>query len=402
MSLLRKDFPQIQQSVRGKPLIYLDSAATTLKPSSVVGSVEKFLSTGAANVHRGAHFLSDQATEKFEQTRKLAAEFLNAKSTDEIVFTSGTTDGLNLLAQTLGDSKLSPGDVVLLTEMEHHSNIVPWQLLKKKLGIELKFVSVTNSGDLDLSDFESKLNDKVKILSIVHCSNTLGTLNPIEKMIKLARSRGVTTIVDAAQSVSCVPVDVQKLNCDFLVFSGHKLFGPYGVGILYGKTESLSLLPPYRGGGAMIEHVGFQESRFLPAPQRFEAGTPNIEGVIGLGAAFEYLKKISWGQIEDAENRILNSARKGLESISGIKLFGSPEKQKNILSFTAEWGHATDLGHLLDQQGIAVRSGHHCTQPLLNKFSMTATVRASFSIYSNDDDVQGLIAGLKKAKELLS
>jgi cysteine desulfurase/selenocysteine lyase len=402
MISVRDQFPALKQTVRGGPLTYLDSAATTLKPISVIESVKGFLEKGAANVHRGAHFLSDQATEKFEHTRELLKDFLGAESVEEIVFTYGTTDGLNLLAHCLGHDFLQPGDQIVLSEMEHHANLVPWHLLSKRKGIELVFLRVTDGGELDFSDFEKKMSSKVKIVSLVHCSNTLGTLNDLAKFFNLAKSHGALTIADAAQSVSCGKIDVKELGCDFLVFSGHKLFGPYGIGVLYGRKNLLNGLPPYRGGGAMIDRVYLSESTYLSSPYRFEAGTPNIEGVIGLGAAIEFVNKLKWADVVSHEKKILNKAEAEISDIPGIRIMGAPSERRNILSFTMNWAHPSDVGQLLDQQGIAVRAGHHCTQPLMYRYGVTGTLRASFSIYSNEDDVVALVNGLKKAKELLT
>jgi cysteine desulfurase / selenocysteine lyase len=400
---VRTQFPSLRQSVRGVGLTYLDSAATTLKPQQVVDRVQKFLLIEAANVHRGAYALSDQATENFETVRKKVATFLGAQRPEEVVFTYGTTDGLNLLAHSLGETVLKKGDVVVLSEMEHHANLVPWHLLKERLQIELQFIPVTDQGDLDLEAAERILkNPKVKVLSLVYCSNTLGTVNDVAKLFAMCRERGILTICDAAQAVAAMKVDVQKLSADFLVFSGHKLFGPYGVGVLYGRWDLLETLKPFRGGGSMIEAVSLDHSSYLPPPYRFEAGTPNIEGVIGLGESLDFLSDLKWADIAQHEDDILLHATQQIESISGVRIIGRPQLRKNVLPLSFEWGHPSDVSQLLDQQGIAVRSGHLCTQPLLKRFGLSAVLRVSFSLYSNREDVDQLVRGLKKSKELLS
>ncbi len=403
MSLnVRGDFPALNQKVMGKPLTYLDSAATTLKPQVVVDRLNKYHQLETANVHRGAHYLSDIGTQAFEGARQTVQMFINAKSANEIVFTYGTTDGLNLLATSLGQKIDLEGKNIVLSEMEHHSNLVPWHLLAERTGVELRAIPVNEDGHLDLSGLDKLIDENTAIVSIVHMSNTLGTINNIETIINRAQAVGAVSIIDAAQSISAMPIDVQKLNCDYLVFSGHKLFGPYGVGILYGKEFHLNFLPPYRGGGAMIEKVEIDNSTYLDAPQRFEAGTPNIPAVIGLATAIDYVAKLGFDKIQAHESEILNEARKKLSDIEGITIYSPVKNSMNVISFNCDWAHAADLGEILNQQGVAIRVGHHCTQPLLNRLGVTSVARASFSIYSSLDDVEQLYQGLKKCKELLS
>lgn len=399
---IRNDFPALKQNVHGKSLIYLDSAATTLKPQVVIDRLNKYHQLETSNVHRGAHYLSDIGTQAFESARQTSAKFINADSVNEIVFTYGTTDGINLLASSLIDTVNFKGKNIVVTEMEHHSNLVPWHLLAKKTGANIKVIPVTDQGDLDMTAAESIIDKNTVLISFVHISNTLGSVNDAKKLCAMAKAVGAYSLVDAAQSISCKKIDVQDIGCDFLVFSGHKLFGPYGIGILFGKEELLNKFPPYRGGGAMIENVEFLSSTYLPAPQRFEAGTPNIPAVIGLATAMDYVTSIGFDKIQKLESELLSQARNKFKDIPGIEIFGNPKDSVNILPFTARWGHAADIGQILDQQGVAIRVGHHCTQPLLKKFNLTSVARASFSIYSDLDDVDRLYNGLLKCKEMLT
>lgn len=402
MTNLREDFPALNQKVYGHSLVYLDSAATTLKPKAVIDRLNQYHSYETANVHRGAHYLSDVGTSAYEQARKTVAEFINAKTEDEIVFTYGTTDGINLLATTLGQSIELNDKKIVVTEMEHHANLVPWHLLAERTGVKVVAIPVDSDGNLDMAAAEKIIDKNTAIVSLVHISNSSGAVNDVDKICQMAKSAGAISIIDAAQSIACMPIDVQKMDCDFLVFSAHKIFGPYGIGALYGKSALLQKLPPYRGGGAMIEKVEIDKSSYLPAPHRFEAGTPNIPGVIGMGAAIEYVKNIGFDSIQNAEKELLGLAKKKLSAIDGLHFFCTPKQAVNILSFTTDWGHAADIGQILDQQGIAIRVGHHCTQPLLRKFNLTSVARASFSIYSDSQDVEKLYQGLIKCKELLS
>lgn len=398
---IRPRFPQLKQIVHDERLVYLDSAATTLKPLSVIQAVQTHMSEGASNVHRGAHFLSDQATEQFEETRELAAQFIGAESKNEIVFTRGTTEGLNLLAQTLGATVLRAGDEIILSQMEHHSNIVPWQMVAKARGVTVRFIPVLDNGELDYEAYKAMLSDRVKIVSLVHLSNALGTLNPISAFFKRAHEVGAVTVADVAQSAGALPLSVKELSCDFMVFSGHKMFGPTGVGVLFGKMAWLEKLPPYQGGGSMISEVTEAGTTFLPPPHRFEAGTPAIAEVIGLGAAFKFMNSLNRERLREHESTIMKQALQGLAEIDGLRIIGYSSTQTNVISFLLEGSHPSDVGAILDEQGIAVRAGHHCCQPLMRRFSVPGTVRASFSIYSSSQDVQDLVSGVMKAKELL-
>lgn len=402
ISKFRVDFPALTQKVRGKPLVYLDSAATALKPWPVIERIGHFYSYESANVHRGAHFLSDQATGFFEASRQKIAEFIGAIEATEIVFTRGTTESINLVAQTWGKSKLKSGDMILLTEMEHHANLVPWQMLAEEKSLKLEFVRVLDNGELDQDDFRQKLKLSPKIVAFNHCSNTLGTINPVKDMVAAAKSVGAVTLVDGAQWVANGPVSVNDLDVDFYVFSGHKLFGPTGVGILYGKSEILKALPPYQGGGAMISTVTLQKTTFNDVPYRFEAGTPHIEGVIGMKSAIEYMEKVGYDFIHQHESALLSEATQKIKDLGFAKILGTAAQKVPIVSMIFEGMHPSDVGQILDQEGVAVRAGHHCTQPLMQKFKIPGTVRASFSVFNTSADIDRLIQGLIKAKELLS
>ena len=399
---VRADFPLLSKKIRGKPLVYLDSAATALKPWRVIERISQFYTYETANVHRGAHYLADQATQAFEASREAVRSFLNAEKTNEIIFTKGTTDGMNLLAQTWGLRNLKKGDEILLTQMEHHANIVPWQMILQQTGAVLKIAKLTAMGELDLSDVESKLTEKTKIFSFTACSNTLGTINPVKKLTDLAHKKGALVIVDAAQAVSNFPIDVQDWEVDFLLFSGHKLFGPYGVGVLYGRERLLEHLPPYQGGGSMISEVSFEKTTYNDPPYRFEAGTPNISAVIALKPAIEYVQSLGWPEIIKHETSLLQSATRALKEIPGLKIYGEAEHKAPIVSFNLQGLHHSDVGQILDQENVAVRVGHHCTQPLMKYLGITGTVRASFSIFNNESDIQQLTKAVLKSKEMLS
>lgn len=394
---IRNEFPQLAARRDGTPLIYLDSAATALKPRVVIEKMKQHLEGGAANVHRGAHHFSDIATDHFESTRDLMAQFFNARSPNEIVFTGGTTAGLNLIAYSLARSILKPGDEVLLTQMEHHSNIVPWQLVAKEKAAHVRFVPVNDDGSLDVETYRSMLSPKTKIVSMTQLSNAIGTWNDLKPLIAAARGFGAYFVVDAAQSVSARPIDVQDLDCDFLVMSGHKLFGPTGVGVLYGKEEVLKEMPPFFGGGSMIQHVDENGSTFLPPPHRFEAGTPPIAEVIALGEAVKFFKNLDPQRLIEHDREILKSAQAELGKLD-IPVFGAEIDRSHVLSFQVPGAHPSDVGAMLNEQGVAVRAGHHCCQPLMERFKIPGTVRASFSIYSSEEDVQRLAAALKKVK----
>lgn len=397
----RQEFPALSQNINGHPLVYLDNAATSLKPRRVVDRLSKFYLTESANVHRGAHFLSDQATAAFENSRAIVANFLGASNSNEVIFTKGTTEGLNLLARTLG-SQLRPGDEILLSKMEHHSNIVPWQLIAEEKSLSLRFVELNKDGTLNLESFRSLLSDRTKIVSFVHCSNALGTINPVKDLFTEARKFGAKTILDAAQSVSFMRVNVQELGCDFLVFSGHKIFAPTGIGVLWGREQALNNLIPYQSGGSMIERVKTSKTTFLSAPHRFEAGTPHIAGAIGLSEALNFISELGIENIYQHELDLAEKAREELKGLPGIRFVGEAPRRANIVSFVFEGIHPSDIGQLLDREGIALRTGHHCTQPLMDYFGLPGTIRASFSIYNSYSDINRLVTAIRKALEILT
>lgn len=398
---IRAQFPALNQDVNGKPLVYLDNGATTQKPQSVIDALSDYYRLNNSNVHRGAHTLSDRATQHFEDARKTLQAFLNAKKAEEIVWTRGTTESINLVAATWGRQNIQAGDEILVTGMEHHSNIVPWQMLCQQTGATLRPIPVKDTGELDMEAFASMLSDKVKFVSVVHVSNALGTINPVADIIKMAHEVGAKVLIDGAQAVSHWNVDVQALDADFYAFSGHKLFGPTGIGVLYGKEELLNAMPPYQGGGEMIEHCSFDGTTYNVLPYKFEAGTPNIAGAIGLAAAVNYLNGLDRVVLEQHENALLVRANELADQIGGIRKVGTAPKKASVFSFLLNGAHPADVGTLLDQQGIAVRTGHHCAMPIMNQFNIPGTVRASFSFYNTMDDVERLFAGLEKAKMFL-
>ena len=397
---LRKDFPILDQQVHGKPLIYFDNAATSQKPHAVIDALVHYYEHDNANVHRGIHELSNRATAGYEAARARAAKFINAKSAEEIVFTRGTTEGINLVASSWGAKNLISGDVILLTEMEHHSNLVPWQLLPQRTGAKLAYVPVTgDEGILDLSKLDSLLTKQVKIFSMVHISNSLGTVNPVADLCARARKLGITTLVDAAQSAGHMPVDVQQIGCDFLVFSGHKICGPTGIGILYGRQELLDAMPPYQGGGEMILSVEYQKTEFKKAPHRFEAGTPDISGPIGLHAAMNYLDAIGRENIWKHDQELANYAYAELAALKNIRLFGPKTGRAGLVSFLLKDVHAHDVVTLADQAGVALRGGHHCTQPLMHRLGVESTARASFYFYNTKAEVDRFVKVIKETQK---
>lgn len=399
---IRKQFPALSQKVNDHRLCYLDSAATTLKPKSVIDRVVQFNSYEASNVHRGAHFLSDQATKFYEAAREKVAQFLNAKSSEEIVFVRGTTEAINLVANSFSQIALSEGDSILITEMEHHANIVPWHILAEKMKLNVKAVRIQDNGELDLEDLKLKLKNRPKLLAVSACSNTLGTINPIIEIVKLAKEHGVKVLVDGAQIVSLERIDLQEIDCDFFAFSGHKIFSTFGTGVLYAKKEILEKMPPYQGGGSMIHQVTIEKSTFNDIPFRFEAGTPAIDGPIALHSALEFVEEIGFSMIHNWENELLRYATDKLSSIDGLKIFGTAKNKAPIISFNIDGIHSADLAQILDQQGIAIRAGHHCTHPLWSRYKVSGTARASFSIYNTTEDIDQLFSGILKAKELLT
>jgi cysteine desulfurase/selenocysteine lyase len=408
-SEVRADFPILAcpeqgrrgKTVNGESLVYLDTAATALKPRQVVDAVAEVYEKFPANVHRGVHTLSRDATAAYEGARETVRGFLNAARTDEIVFTSGTTAAINLVAHSWGAQNLGVGDEILLSHMEHHSNIVPWKMLCEQTGAVLKIIPVTDAGELDMEAFHDLLGPRTQLVSVVHVSNTLGTVNPVEEIIRAAHVHGAKVMIDAAQSAPCLPLDVQALDCDFLAFSGHKLFGPTGIGALYAKAELLEMMPPFMGGGDMILSVSFEEICYNKPPYRFEAGTPNIAGAIGLGRAIEYVQQIGFEAIHTHEQELLKAATAALEAIDGVRIIGTAPEKVAILSFVIDNVHPHDTGSILDSCGVAIRAGHHCTQPLMARYGLPATARASFSIYNTLEDVERLAAAIRKVKEIM-
>jgi len=398
---VRKDFPILDMKIHGKPLIYFDNGATSQKPTQVISRINRYYENENANVHRGVHYLSDQATQAYEEARTNIASFIGASSPKEIVFTKGTTDGINTIAYSLGEL-LQVGDEILISGMEHHANIVPWQLLCERKGTILKVIPVLEDGTLDLEAFSRLLSNKTKLLSVVHVSNTLGTINPLDFLIKQAKSVGALVMVDAAQSIQHLPIDVQTLGCDFLVFSGHKVFGPTGIGVLYGKLDLLNSLPPYQGGGDMIDQVTFEKTTYQEAPLKFEAGTPNIAGAIALSEAFHYLNSLDLQSAFAHELTLGQYLRANMKDLPSMRFIGEAPDTCATLSFLVGKIHPLDLGTLLDKQGIAVRTGHHCTQPLMHRFNIPGTVRASLSFYNTQEEIDQFIIALDRSIHLLS
>jgi cysteine desulfurase/selenocysteine lyase len=401
VSSVREQFPALKQKVHGKDLVYLDSAATALKPRPVIERLNRFYTMETANVHRGAHYLSDAATTEFEKARETVRLFLNADSIEEVIFVRGTTEGINLVAHSYGLEFLNEGDEIVLTEIEHHSNIVPWQIVAQKRKCVLKYISVAEDGSLDEKSVESVIGSKTKLVAFTGCSNIVGTFPPVEKIVAKAKSVGAVTLLDAAQYVTQKKVDVKKLGIDFLVFSAHKLFGPFGFGVLYGRKELLGKMVPYQSGGSMISSVEYDHSTYNHLPFKFEAGTPHVAGAIGTMAAIEFLNQYSISELFAHEQALMKAVNTEFSAIQGLKIFGTSESKAAIVSFNLQGAHHSDIGQILDQQGVAVRVGHHCTQPLLQKFHLTGTVRASISIYNNEQDIAQLVEGVKKAQRML-
>lgn len=394
------DFPILSRPVKGRRLVYLDNGATTQKPSAVIQAVAGFYEKDNANIHRGVHILSQRATDLYEQGRESVRQLLNAARSQEIVFTRGTTEAINLVAFSWGASVLKQGDEIILTGMEHHSNIVPWQLISQKTGAVLRVAPVTDNGELDMDAFRSLLNARTRLVGVVHVSNALGTINPVAEIIRLAHDVGARVLVDGAQAVAHQAVDVQALGCDFYAFSGHKLYGPTGIGALYARWDILKDMPPWQGGGDMIHTVSFEGSTYAEAPQRFEAGTPNIAGVVGLKAAIDYVREVGLDAIAAHEHGLLNYATERLSSLSGIRLIGQAAQKAAVLSFLVDGIHPHDLGTILDTEGVAIRAGHHCAMPLMTRFGIPGTARASLALYNTADDVDALVTGLRKAQQL--
>lgn len=399
---VRNDFPALHQEVHGVPLVYFDNAATAHKPKAVINAIGKFYYQGNSNVHRGVHSLSQAATDQFESARKNIASFIGAKSTAEVIFTRGTTEAINLVASSLGGKILRPGDEILVSEMEHHSNIVPWQLICERMGASVKAIPVTDSGVLDMDSFRELLSEKTRLVAVTHISNALGTINPVDEIITLAHQMNVPVLLDGAQAVPHEPVDVGALDVDFYCFSSHKVFGPTGFGVLYGKEALLELMPPYQGGGDMIDEVDFAGTTFNDLPHKFEAGTPHIAGAIGLDAALAYVQKVGYDWIGAREHHLLRYATAQLEAIPGLRIIGKAPEKAAVISFMLGQNHPYDVGSILDRMGIAVRTGHHCTQPLMKRLGLPGTVRASLAFYNTENEVDRLVAAVQKAASLLA
>jgi cysteine desulfurase / selenocysteine lyase len=399
---IRDDFPILRQRVRGKPLVYLDNAATSQKPQSVIDAITRFYAVENANIHRGVHYLSERATEAYDQVRDKVARFLNARASHEVIFTRGTTEGINLVAQSYARTFLKPGDEILITGMEHHSNIVPWQLVCQQTGAVLRAAPITDVGELDIEAFEQLLNDRTRFVAVVHLSNALGTINPVKRLIALAHARGVPVLVDGAQSAPHLEVDVQDLDCDFFAFSGHKLYGPTGVGVLYGKESWLERMPPYQGGGDMIRSVTLERSTWAPLPAKFEAGTPMIAQVMGLGAALDYVSPLGLEAIAAWEQQLLSYATQSVSDIDGIRIIGTARNKASVLGFVLEGVHPHDIGTILDDEGVAIRAGHHCAQPVMERFGIPATARASFAFYNTRAEADVLIDALIRVKKMFA
>jgi cysteine desulfurase/selenocysteine lyase len=401
ITAIRKQFPILHQQVNGQPLVYLDNAATTQKPQSVIDCISDYYKLYNANIHRGAHYLANISTEKFEGVREKIQRFIGAETKEEIIFTSGTTDSINLVAQTWGRQNITEGDEIILSAMEHHSNIVPWQMLAEERGAILRVIPVTAEGELNFAEYEKLISHRTKLVAVNHVSNALGTINPVELIIEKAHNAGALVLIDGAQAVSHFGVNVQQLGCDFYCFSGHKLYGPTGVGVLYGRRSLLDSMPPWRGGGEMIRSVSFEKTTYNVPPFKFEAGTPNIEGVIALGEAIAFVERMGWQEIDAQEKLLTELATSLLADVPGLKIYGTSKHKAGVISFLVDGIHPYDLGTLLDQQGVAVRTGHHCTEPLWRHFGVPGTVRASFAIYNTEEEIHRFTKALQKSIQLL-
>ena len=399
---IREDFPILRQRIRGKPLVYLDNAATSQKPQVVIDTLTRFYTAENANIHRGVHYLSERATVAYDEAREKVARFLNARSSREIIFTRGTTEGINLVAHSYGRTHLKPGDDIVITVMEHHSNIVPWQLACEQTGATLRAAPISDEGELDLEAFERLLGDRTRLVAVVHVSNALGTINPIKQLVALAHARGIPVLVDGAQAAPHLRVDVKDLDCDFFVFSGHKVFGPTGVGVLYGREALLDRMPPYQGGGDMIATVTLQRSTWAPLPAKFEAGTPMVAQVIGLGTALDYVTGLGRDAIATWEKDLLGYATERVSQIEGIRLIGTARDKASVLGFVLEGVHPHDIGTVLDDAGIAIRAGHHCAQPVMERLGVPATARASFAFYNTRAEIDALVDGLITVKKMFT
>jgi cysteine desulfurase/selenocysteine lyase len=399
---IRSEFPILAREVHRKPLVYLDNAATTQKPQRVIDSMVRYYTAENSNIHRGVHTLSEQATESYEQSRVTVQRFLNAADSREIIFVRGATEGINLVAQTWGRANIGRGDEIVISAMEHHSNIVPWQILCEQQGASLRIAPVNDAGELMLDEFEKLLGPKTKLVAMAHVSNALGTVNPVRKIVESARRVNARVLLDGAQAVPHMPVDVHAIDCDFYVFSGHKVYAPTGIGVLYGKEELLEAMPPYQGGGDMISSVTFEKTLYNRLPHKFEAGTPHVSGTIGLGAALDYVNSIGLDRIARHETQVLAYGTRRLLEIPGLRLIGTAREKEGILSFVLEGIHPHDVGTILDQEGIAIRTGHHCAQPLMERFGVPATARASLALYNTTEEMDALANGLQKVREVFA
>ena len=401
IAALREDFPLLSEVINGKQLVYFDNAATTQKPQVVLDALNEYYRHSNANIHRGIHHLAEKATASFEDSRRTLAKFLNAQHVEEVIFTYGTTDGINLVAQTFGRAFLKAGDEIIISTMEHHSNIVPWQMLCEEKGCILKVIPINEQGELLMEEYEKMLSEKTRLVSVVHASNALGTINPIQRIIAKAHEAGAKVLIDGAQASSHLEIDVQKLDCDFYALSLHKLFGPTGMGVLYGKKALLEAMPPWRGGGEMIKEVTFEKTTYADLPYKFEAGTPNIADVVAAKVAVDYVDKLGKATIAAYESELLSYATDALKSIEGVRIIGEAKEKVSVLSFVMKGIHHQDIGVILDQQGIAIRTGHHCTQPLMQRFGIQGTSRASFAVYNTKSEIDKLVEGLFKVKKML-
>jgi len=399
---IRRDFPILSRDVRGRKLVYLDNAATSQKPQAVIDAVKRYYEQENANIHRGVHFLSELATAEHDRAREIIKNFINAESSREIIFVRGTTEAINLVAQTYGRTHVSAGDEVLITAMEHHSNIVPWQLLCEEKRAKLRVAPINDDGELVLEEYEKLLGPRTKIVAVPHVSNALGSVNHLAKIIELAHAKNIPVLVDGAQAVPHMKVDVRALDADFYAFSSHKMFGPLGIGILHGKAAFLEAMPPYQGGGDMISSVTFEKTTYNRLPFKFEAGTPDVGGAIGFGVAIEYLNKVGMDNIAEYEHELLAYAVRAISGIPGVKLIGTAQERAGVLSFVLEGVHPHDVGTILDQEGIAIRTGHHCAQPIMQRFGIPATARASFAFYNTKEEVDALAQGIQRVKEVFA
>jgi cysteine desulfurase/selenocysteine lyase len=397
---IRKDFPILKQLVHGKPLVYLDNAATSQKPAAVIEAMTRYYSADNSNIHRGVHLLSERATKEYEEARVKVQAFINAAQAKEIIFVRGTTEAINLVTNSYGRANVKTGDEVLITAMEHHSNIVPWQMLCEEKGARLRVVPINDDGELILEEFEKLLNERTKIISVAHISNALGTINPIRGIVEIAHRHNIPVMIDGAQAAPHTKIDVQELDCDFYAFSGHKVYGPTGIGVLYGKASLLDAMPPYQGGGDMIASVTFEKTTYNVLPYKFEAGTPNIAGTIGLGAAIDYVNQIGLERIANYEEELLAYGTDALSQIPKLRLIGTANEKAGVLSFVLEGVHAHDVGTILDREGIAIRTGHHCAMPVMDRFGVPATARASLAFYNTREEIDALVAGINNVREV--